>query len=618
MGKKLLSFRGYSAAGAPRVAAEQLTYEWLKKGFGEPLLVDAPLAALGMALPPGGFSLEELATGVGRSAPVRTIDVASQRDGPSMTLFDWLEYWKARTARVEAGVLPAGERGGTVQITKEKGGQTVVGSNGLKIKLQNKPAPKRASKGAKLAGRLLNVVSLSLAGTPLELSVVPPKVVRDADLVGRVWGGLDGVKPKVQLYALMSPANSYTDWHVDFGGSSVWYHLISGKKVFAMAPPTEKNLQSFKAWASSGKQESTFFAAHVERARLVTVNAGETVLIPAGWPHAVYTPEHSVAVGGNFLHSLDVKRQLDVWNLEDALGVKPNFRFPLYKQLMWFTALDFRDRLELQVNAIRMNFLRSSPQISYARLTSRRSMLSSGNLEEGGSPPGPETSEDAPAPAKPASPTLKIKVQAPKKQEQEGGVLSLRFKVSEPEISVHSIGGTRDSGDDAKSSGDPPAGQRPLNIPSSLTPSEEEGVVCLVAKLKEWLFDGGIDEVPREIEDPETLLADLSALCAQMSVDRKAAVFVDYSRAALLPEAPAAGGGPGGHFGFKRAFAQGPTSDQSPLKKKKAPGAAVSLKVGSDGKLQVKKAAKPAAKKSLGVRARLGKKLGLGKRPFRR
>ena len=78
-------------------------------------------------------------------------------------------------------------------------------------------------------------MSLSLAGTPLELSVVPPKVVRDADLVGRVWGGLDGVKPKVQLYALMSPANSYTDWHVDFGGSSVWYHLISGKKVCAAA-----------------------------------------------------------------------------------------------------------------------------------------------------------------------------------------------------------------------------------------------------------------------------------------------------------------------------------------------------------------------------------------------
>lgn len=37
--------------------------------------------------------------------------------------------------------------------------------------------------------------------------------------------------PQVLRYALMSPAGSYTDWHCDFGGSSVWYHLISGRKA---------------------------------------------------------------------------------------------------------------------------------------------------------------------------------------------------------------------------------------------------------------------------------------------------------------------------------------------------------------------------------------------------
>lgn len=29
--------------------------------------------------------------------------------------------------------------------------------------------------------------------------------------------------PKVQLYCLMSVQGSYTDFHIDFGGSSVWY-----------------------------------------------------------------------------------------------------------------------------------------------------------------------------------------------------------------------------------------------------------------------------------------------------------------------------------------------------------------------------------------------------------
>ena len=33
-------------------------------------------------------------------------------------------------------------------------------------------------------------------------------------------------KPQVQKYCLMSVENSYTDFHVDFGGTSVWYHVL--------------------------------------------------------------------------------------------------------------------------------------------------------------------------------------------------------------------------------------------------------------------------------------------------------------------------------------------------------------------------------------------------------
>lgn len=37
--------------------------------------------------------------------------------------------------------------------------------------------------------------------------------------------------PKVQKYCLMSVAGCYTDFHIDFGGTSVWYHIIRGSKV---------------------------------------------------------------------------------------------------------------------------------------------------------------------------------------------------------------------------------------------------------------------------------------------------------------------------------------------------------------------------------------------------
>lgn len=62
---------------------------------------------------------------------------------------------------------------------------------------------------------------------------------------------------QVLLYALMSPANSYTDFHIDFGGSSVWYHIVQGRKIFLAAPPTEENWALFELWASSEVQVCT-------------------------------------------------------------------------------------------------------------------------------------------------------------------------------------------------------------------------------------------------------------------------------------------------------------------------------------------------------------------------
>lgn len=41
----------------------------------------------------------------------------------------------------------------------------------------------------------------------------------------------DMMYPKVQKYCLMSVRGCYTDFHIDFGGTSVWYHVLRGKKV---------------------------------------------------------------------------------------------------------------------------------------------------------------------------------------------------------------------------------------------------------------------------------------------------------------------------------------------------------------------------------------------------
>ena len=44
----------------------------------------------------------------------------------------------------------------------------------------------------------------------------------------------------------MSVKSCFTDFHVDFGGTSVWYHVVHGAKRFFFIPPNEENLEKFK------------------------------------------------------------------------------------------------------------------------------------------------------------------------------------------------------------------------------------------------------------------------------------------------------------------------------------------------------------------------------------
>lgn len=114
--------------------------------------------------------------------------------------------------------------------------------------------------------RLLNVISLEFSHTKLEHMVYPPRTVgtwyspsfilaylstisyfkvRLIDWVEVMWPRAlkmlqkdstnsmeDMWYPKVQRYCLMSVAGCYTDFHIDFGGTSVWYHILRGSKVF--------------------------------------------------------------------------------------------------------------------------------------------------------------------------------------------------------------------------------------------------------------------------------------------------------------------------------------------------------------------------------------------------
>ena len=189
-----------------------------------------------------------------------------------------------------------------------------------------------------------NVISLEVSQSALGRLIRRPKVVRDLDLQDAVWPGeLRAVNdyPKVQFYCLMSVADCYTDFHIDFGGSWVYYHILKGKKVFFFIPPKEKHLKKYEEWCNSPAQESTFLGDQTKECYRVDLSEGDTMLIPSGWIHAVWTPENSLVIGGNFLTRLSFDMQLKVAKIEKETKVPRKFRYPFFQKIQWYTALRY-------------------------------------------------------------------------------------------------------------------------------------------------------------------------------------------------------------------------------------------------------------------------------------
>lgn len=100
-------------------------------------------------------------------------------------------------------------------------------------------------------------------------------------------------------------------------------------QIFYIIPPTEANIDAFTKYQQEELVGVQLFHemrkdVHKQCVRVVVkqvmTNAwqcnlkitlkGETLFIPSGYIHAVYTPEDTIVFGGNFLHSLAIQMQL--------------------------------------------------------------------------------------------------------------------------------------------------------------------------------------------------------------------------------------------------------------------------------------------------------------------
>ncbi|XP_013986248.2 lysine-specific demethylase 2B isoform X5 [Salmo salar] len=276
---------------------KDFTYEYVQREALQTPLIFKAKDGLGIRMPDPEFTVSEIKGLVGSRRAVDVMDVSTQK-GSEMSMAQFVRYYET----------PEEER-----------------------------------------DKLFNVISLEFSHTKLENLIKRPTVVDLVDWVDNMWplklkrrqteatNVISEMKyPKVQKYCLMSVKGCYTDFHIDFGGTSVWYHVFKGGKVFWLVPPTPHNLALYEDWVLSGKQSDIFLGDRADGCQRVELKQGYTFFIPSGWIHAVYTPEDTLVFGGNILHSFNIPMQLSIYEIENRTKVNSKFRYPFYHEMCWY------------------------------------------------------------------------------------------------------------------------------------------------------------------------------------------------------------------------------------------------------------------------------------------
>lgn len=74
----------------------------------------------------------------------------------------------------------------------------------------------------------------------------------------------------------------FTDIVIWAAGTSVWYHVVHGEKIFFFCPPTQHNLDAYAKWTTSNNQSHVFFGDLADACYKVTLRPGNTMFIAPG------------------------------------------------------------------------------------------------------------------------------------------------------------------------------------------------------------------------------------------------------------------------------------------------------------------------------------------------
>uniref|UniRef100_A0A3B4U2P8 Lysine-specific demethylase PHF2 n=1 Tax=Seriola dumerili TaxID=41447 RepID=A0A3B4U2P8_SERDU len=276
-----------------KLGGSQLTMDYLEEnGFNEPILVQKK-DGLGMSMPAPTFYISDVENYVGPDVGVDVVDVTKQTDS-KMKLKEFVDYYYSTNRK-----------------------------------------------------KVLNVINLEFSDTRMNSIVESPQIVRRLSWVENYWpdDALLG-KPKVTKYCLICVKDSYTDFHIECGGASVWYHILKGEKIFFLIKPTSANLSLYERWRSSSNHSEMFFADQVDKCYKCTLKQGQSLFIPSGWINAILTPVDCLAFSGHFVHNLSVEMQMRAYEIEKRLKVKTLTPFPNFETACWYVGRHLLERFK--------------------------------------------------------------------------------------------------------------------------------------------------------------------------------------------------------------------------------------------------------------------------------
>uniref|UniRef100_A0A8C2CBC1 Lysine-specific demethylase 2B n=1 Tax=Cyprinus carpio TaxID=7962 RepID=A0A8C2CBC1_CYPCA len=302
-----LESNSYNSEFVQFMEGEDFTYEYVQREALRTPLIFKAKDGLGIRMPDPEFTVSEIKGLVGSRRAVDVMDVSTQK-GSEMSMAQFVRYYET----------PEDER-----------------------------------------DKLLNVISLEFSHTKLENLIKRPTVVDLVDWVDNMWprhlkqkqteatNVMSEMKyPKVQRYCLMSVKGCFTDFHIDFGGTSVWYHVFKGRKVFWLIPPSPHNLSLYEDWVLSGKQTDIFLGDRSDSCQRVELKQGYTFFIPSGDALSL-----SAYIKGK------LKRMaLTVYEIENRTKVHSKFRYPFFYEMCWYV-------LERYVNCLTRRSYMTEPKL---------------------------------------------------------------------------------------------------------------------------------------------------------------------------------------------------------------------------------------------------------------